>query len=74
MNSITTKQFSILSDHMAVYQFMLDIYEKDWRNGVAAPFWEYALCSDWVDKSYLHRCRMWKDGERMWASAFMRTP
>ena len=31
MNSITTKQFSILSDHMAVYQFMLDIYEKDWR-------------------------------------------
>lgn len=74
MNSITTKQFSILSDHMAVYQFMLDIYEKDWRNGVAAPFWEYALCSDWVDKSYLHRCRMWKDGERIVGFCFYENP
>ena len=43
MNRITTKPFSILSDHMAVYQFMLDIYEKDWRNGVAAPFWDLSF-------------------------------
>lgn len=58
MKEITTRQFSILRDHMAVYRFMVEIYERDWRNGVAAPFWEYAVASDWMDKSYLHRCRM----------------
>ena len=39
MESITTKQFSMLGDHMAVYQFMLEIYQRDWGNGVPAPFW-----------------------------------
>ena len=63
MNSLTTKSFSLLSDHMAVYQFMLDAYSPDYRNGLPAPFWEYALVSSWMDKSYLHRCRMWKDRE-----------
>lgn len=38
---------------MDVYQFMIDIYEKDWRNGVPAPFLEYALSSDWMDKSLM---------------------
>lgn len=74
MNHITTKQFSILSDHMAVYQFMLDIFSLDRRGGVPAPFWEYALCSDWMDKSYLHRCRIWKDGEKIVGFCFHENP
>lgn len=35
----------ILSDFMKVYQFMIDVYERDWRNGVPAPFLEFALSS-----------------------------
>lgn len=74
MNGITTKQFSILSDHMDVYQFMLDIFSLDRWGGVPAPFWEYALVSDWMEKSYLHRCRMWKDGEEIVGFCFHENP
>lgn len=38
MKHITTRQFSVLGDCGRIYQFMLDIYERDWRNGVPAPF------------------------------------
>lgn len=74
MESITTKQFSILSDHMAVYQFLLDIFSLDRWGGVPAPFWEYALCSGWMDKSFLHRCRMWLDGEKIVGFCFHENP
>ena len=40
--SIIHRQYRLLSDHPLVYQFMLEIYERDWRNGVPAPFLEYA--------------------------------
>lgn len=72
--SITHRQYRILSDHMAVYQFMTEIYERDWRNGVPAPFLEYALCSDWMDKTYVHRNRLWFDGERIVAMVFYENP
>jgi len=72
--NITHRQYRILSDHMAVYQFMLDIYDRDWRTGVPAPFLEYALCSDWMDKSYVHRNRIWFDGEQIVALVFYENP
>ena len=74
MKNITTKQFSILSDYMEVYQFMLDIFSMDRRGGVPAPFLEYALVSSWMDKSYLHRCRIWKDGEKIVGFCFHENP
>lgn len=74
MKNITHRQYRILSDHMAVYQFMLEIYERDWRNGVPAPFLEYALCSDWMDKSLVHRNRIWFDGEKIVALCFYENP
>ena len=36
--SITSRPFRVLADCGKVYQFLIDIYEKDWRNGVPAPF------------------------------------
>lgn len=65
MNDITKRPFMILSDFMAIYQFMIDIYEKDWRNGVPAPFLEYALSSDWSDKTMSHRNMIWEDNGRI---------
>jgi hypothetical protein len=59
---------------MDIYQFMLEIYEKDWRNGVPAPFLEYALSSSWMDKSYTHRNRIWMDGEQIVAFCFTENP
>lgn len=74
MKNITTRQFRILADHMAVYDFMVEIYEKDWRNGVAAPFLEYALSSDWMDKSFTHRNRIWEENGRIVAFCFTEAP
>lgn len=72
--NITHRQYRILSDHMDVYRFMTEIYERDWRNGVPAPFMEYALCSDWMDKSFVHRNRLWFDGEKIVALVFYENP
>lgn len=72
--NITHRQYRILSDHMAVYQFMLDIYERDWRNGVPAPLLEYALSSDWMDKSLVHRNRIWFDDDKIVALVFYENP
>ncbi|MBQ8557053.1 MAG: GNAT family N-acetyltransferase [Clostridia bacterium] len=74
MKNITHRQYRILADHTAVYQFMLEIYERDWHNGVPAPFLEYALCSDWMDKSFVHRNRIWFDGDRIVALCFYENP
>ena len=74
MNTITHRQYRILVDHMDVYAFMLEIYEKDWRNGVPAPFLEYALSSSWMDKLYTHRFRIWEDGDRIVALCFYENP
>lgn len=38
MNSITHRQYRILSDHMAINDFMVEIYDRRWKNGAAAPF------------------------------------
>lgn len=72
--SITNRPYRLLADHMAIYQFMLEIYERDWRNGVPAPFLEYALCSDWMDKSLVHRNRLWLDGEKIVGFVFYENP
>ncbi len=72
--SITSRPYRLLQDHMAVYDFMTEIYERDWRNGVAAPFLEYALSSDWMDKSLVHRNRLWFDGDRIVSFVFYENP
>ncbi len=67
---ITSRAYQYLVDHTAIYHFMIEIYERDWRNGVPAPFLEYALCTTWMDKRYLHRNRIWFDDEKIIAFVF----
>lgn len=74
MSTITHRQYRLLCDHPAIYQFMLDIYERDWRNGVAAPFLEYALMSSWMTKDYVHRNRIWEDDGKIVAFVFTESP
>lgn len=76
MKNITARQFSILGDCGRIYQFMLDIYEKDRRNGVAAPFFEYAYSSfgSWMDISYSYKNRIWEDNGEIVAFCFYENP
>ena len=32
MTKIISRNFRVLCDFMDVYQFMIEVYEKDWRN------------------------------------------
>lgn len=76
MKNITTRQFSVLADCGKIYHFMLDIYEKDWRNGVPAPFFEYAFSSfaDWMDITYSYKNRIWEDNGEIVAFCFYENP
>lgn len=76
MKNITTRQFSVLADCGKIYQFMLDIYEKDWRNGVPAPFFEYAFSSFayWMDITYSFKNRIWEDNGKIVAFCFYESP
>ncbi len=74
MKNITTKQFQVLSDMNLVWDFMVDVYDKRFSNGIAAPFFEYALTSTWMDKSYLHLDRLWLDGDKVVAFVYSENP
>lgn len=70
MEHITTRQFNHLTDIHLIWDFMVETYEPDRGNGPAAPFFEYALASSWMDKNYLAMDRIWLDDGRVVAFAF----
>lgn len=74
MSNITTKQFQILTDINLVWDFFVEIYDKDRGGGVAAPFFEYAIQSSWMDTSYQYLNRFWFDGDRIVAFVFNEAP
>ncbi len=76
MKNITTRQFSVLADCGKIYQFTLDIYERDQRNGVSAPFFEYAFSSFvyWMDIIYSYKNRIWEDNSKVVAFCFYEAP
>ncbi len=76
MKQITTRQFSVLADCEKIYQFMLDIYERDWRNGVPGPFFEHAYASFayWMDITYSYKNRIWEDNGEIVAFCFNESP
>ncbi len=76
MKHITTRQFSVLADCGKIYQFMLEIYERDWRNGVPAPFFEYAYSSFayWMDITYSYKNCIWEDNGKIVAFCFYENP
>lgn len=71
MHPIRTKQFQLLSDTGSVWDFLVETYED---NGVEAPFFEYAITSSWMNKDYLHLCRLWLHGDTPVAFVFYESP
>ncbi len=76
MKNIRTKKFNVFRDYKDVYDFMKSIYTPDCRNGVSAPFFEYAYhsFSYWMDLSYSYLNRIWLDGEEIVAFCFSENP
>ena len=71
---IQTKQFQILTDSGLAWELMTDVYNHEETNGPAAPFFEYAIISSWLDKDYLRLNRFWMDGGRPVAFVFYEQP
>lgn len=69
-----SKQFQLLTDINLVWDFLVDTY--DWKNdcGRAAPFFEYALTSSWMDTSYSFLDRLWFDGDKVVAFVYYENP
>ena len=70
---ITTKQFCKETDLDTVWDFLTEVYERE-GGGVAAPFFEYAVYSSWMDKTYLSLDRLWFDGGRAVGFVFYENP
>ena len=72
--NIRTKQFQILTDIGLAWKLMTDVYNHEETNGPAAPFFEYAVISSWLDKDYLRLNRFWMDGDLPAAFVFYEQP
>lgn len=74
MMSIRTKQYQPLTDHETVWQLMVDTYVPRCENGMAAPFFEYALTASWFDPRCLYLNRLWLEGDRAVGFVFYENP
>ncbi len=72
--NITTKQFQLLSDNQMAWDLMSENYVPCCANGMAAPFFEYALTSSWMDKRYLYLNRFWLDDGKPVGFVFYESP
>jgi len=61
MNKILCRPYSCLVDFDKVYNFMIKIYEVDWRNGKPATAFEYSQLLYWTDHTQSHRNAIWED-------------
>ena len=72
--AITTKQFQLLTDINLVWDFLVDIYDRDNGSGMPAPFFEHAIRASWMDSSYSHLDRLWFDGDKVVAFVYYEAP
>lgn len=74
MNHYTTKQFQIMTDVGLAWDLMTDAWGPDEYNCSAAPFFEYAVSSSWLNKDYLYLDRFWLEGDQAAAFVFYEQP
>ncbi|MBQ4074732.1 MAG: hypothetical protein IJD39_05980 [Clostridia bacterium] len=71
---ITTKQYQSLTDQQLIWDLMVSCYQPLCTNGVAAPFFEYAITASWMDTRFLYLNRIWMDGEKAVGFVFYENP
>ena len=72
--TVHTKQFQVLTDIELVWKLMTDVYNHEESNGPAAPFFEYAVTSPWLDRDYLRLNRIWLDDNQPVGFVFYEQP
>jgi len=74
MDNIWTKQYQMLADHQRAWELLVKNYAPRMEQGMAAPFFEYAITSSWMDTRYLHCNRLWMEGQRAVAFVYYENP
>lgn len=67
--SITRRSYRALCDFPAVYDFMAENYSRDWKNGPAAPLFEYALLHSYHNDIATYRNAIWEEDGKIVAYA-----
>lgn len=57
-------------DFGKVFQFMINTYEIDWKNGVPAPFFQHAQGFPWTDREKNHLNAIWEEDGNIIAFCF----
>ena len=65
MREIIKRPYRCLVDFERVYNFMIAIYEVDWKNGKPATAFEYSQLLYWADHTQSHRIAVWEDSGRI---------
>ena len=63
--NITKRPYRALVDFQIIYQFMVEHYEIDRRNGTAAAAFEYDKCLFWTDHTKSHRSALWFNDDEL---------
>lgn len=64
MKDITKREYRN-EDFDKVFQFMIKTYAIDWKNGVPAPFFEYAQVLPWTERERNHRNAIWEEDDEI---------
>lgn len=65
MKDINKRQYRYLCDFPKVYEFMIENYSRDSKNGCMAPFFEYAQVMHWTEKTQNHRFAIWEENNNI---------
>lgn len=65
MSEIIKRPYRCLVDFQKVYDFMIKVYEVDWRNGKPAAAFEYSQLLYWTDHTQSHRIAIWEENEQI---------
>jgi GNAT superfamily N-acetyltransferase len=65
VSGISKRQYRSLLDFSKIYDFMLENYTRDCRNGCSPTFFEYAQVMHWSEKTQNHRFAIWEDDGRV---------
>ena len=63
-----------MTDINLVWDFLVDIYDRENGSGMPAPFFEHAIRASWMDASYSHLDRLWFDGDKTVAFVYYEAP
>lgn len=65
MRNIVKRPYRYLCDFTKIYNFMIDNYSPDCKNGCMPTYFEYAQVMHWTEKTQNHRYAIWEENNHV---------